>query len=80
MTETEAAHSGFFTFASFLFSNFSATVANFSDFFFSAAESFPVFAAAIFLSGMFFAVWSAARFLREISFLRRPAGATKMSE
>ncbi len=72
-TEAQAAHSGFFTFASLFFSNFSAAAANFSDFFLSVAETFPVFAAALFLSGVFFAVWSAARFAREISLLRHPA-------
>lgn len=72
----DASRSGFLVFSSLLFSDFSATAANFSDFLLSVAESFPVFSAAILLSGVFVAIWSAAKFAKEIALLRgqAPAG------
>src|SRR5580700_3544525 len=62
----EASRSGFLAFSSLFFSDFSATIANFSDFILSIIESFPVFSATLVLSGVFFAIWSAAGFLSEV--------------
>lgn len=67
----DASHSGFLAFASLFFSDFSVAIASFSDFALSIVESFPVFPAALFLSGIFFAIWSAARFMNEIVLARR---------
>jgi len=67
----DASRSGFISFASLFFSDFSATIASFSDFIFSVVESFPVFSAALLLSGVFFAIWSAAAFVDEMALLRR---------
>src|SRR5581483_8770240 len=44
----DASQSGFLQFASLFFSNFSSTMANFSDVMLSLVESFPVFWAALF--------------------------------
>jgi len=68
-----ASHSGFFLFSSLLFTDFSAAAASFSDFAFSLLESFPLVPALLLLSGIFFAIWSAARFAHEIASLRRHA-------
>lgn len=68
---SDFARSGFFSFTSLFFSDFSMAMANFSDFMFSLIASFPVFSAAIFLAGVFAAVWSAAGFVDEIMFARR---------
>ncbi len=67
----DASHSGFTAFASLLFSDFSAATASFSDFMFSLAESFPLFSVTMFLSGIFFTLWSAARFMSEIAIVRK---------
>ncbi|MGC9599229.1 MAG: hypothetical protein ABSE18_02475 [Minisyncoccia bacterium] len=66
----EASRSGFVMFASLLFSDSSAVLASFSDFVLSAVESFPVFSAAVLLSGIFVAVWSAAHFIGEMVSMR----------
>lgn len=66
----EASRSGLFAFTSLFLSDFTATVSSFSDFSLSIVESFPVFSVAILLSGVFFAVWSAARFTGEIMLMR----------
>jgi len=66
----QASHTGFWTFFSLLFTDFSATVATFSDYIFSIAEAFPVFPAALFFAGTFFAVWSAMKFINEIVLIR----------
>jgi hypothetical protein len=66
----EASRSGFLAFSSLLFSDFSFALTNFSDFAFSIMESFPVFPAVILLSGVFFAIWSAARFMNEVTLMR----------
>lgn len=71
-TAAEAAHSGFFVFLSLLLFNFSAAAAHLSDFLLSAVESLPAFAIALFFTGVLFALWSAAKFLREIFLLRHP--------
>ncbi len=63
----EASRSGFVMFASLLFSDSSTVITSFSDFVLSAVESFPVFSAAVLLSGIFVAVWSAARFIDEMA-------------
>lgn len=52
------ARSGFLTFGSLLFSDFSAIASNLPDFLFSMAESFPAFAAATVVGGIAFALWS----------------------
>ena len=62
--------SGFFQLSSLMFSNFSSTAANFPDFALSIAESFPVFTAALLLSGVMFAIWSMAALIDESSHLR----------
>lgn len=71
----EASQSGFLVFSSLLFSDFSSTIASFSDFLLSIAESFPVFSVAVLLSGVLFAIWSAAKLVNEFSGLRRHASA-----
>lgn len=67
----DLARSGFLSFASLLFSDFSAAMASFSDFIFSLAASFPVFSAVLLLSGIFVAIWSAAGFIDEVMLTRR---------
>lgn len=67
----EASRSGFLAFSSLFFSDFSATIANFSDFILSMIESFPVFSATLVLSGVFFAIWSAAGFVSEVMLMVR---------
>jgi|SRR6185437_16193129 len=64
-----ASRSGFFSFASLFFSDFSAATANFSDLMFSFAESFPVFSVILLLTGILFSFWSLARLLEETEFL-----------
>lgn len=66
----EAARSGFTSFVSLFFSDFSVTAASFSDFAFSILESFPVIPVVLLLSGVFCAIWSAAGFVSEISLMR----------
>lgn len=67
----EASRSGFLLVSSLLFSDFSATVSLFfSDFMLSVVESFPVFSVVLLLSGVFFAIWSAANFLKEVGLMR----------
>ncbi len=66
----EASRSGLLSFISLFLSDFSVATANLSDFMLSVVESFPVFPVALFLSGIFFAIWSAARFVREIVLTR----------
>ncbi len=66
----EAGHSGLFSFLSLLFSDFSAVMVNLSDFLLSLLESFPAFAAALLLLGLFFAIWSAARLMDGIALIR----------
>jgi hypothetical protein len=66
----EASRSGLWSFVSLLFSDFSSAIANFSDFALSIVESFPIFSTALLLCGIFFAIWSAARFANEIALLR----------
>jgi hypothetical protein len=62
--------SGFFQIASLAFSDFSSMAANFPDFALSVMESFPVFTAALLLSGVLFAIWSMAALIDEASLLR----------
>jgi polyferredoxin len=50
--------SGFLTFTSLLFSDFSLVTSNLSDYLFSIIESFPIFSAAILLGGVALAIWS----------------------
>jgi hypothetical protein len=70
----DASHSGFFAFTSLFFSDFSAAVStSFSDLLMSLVESFPVFSTVLFLSGIFFAIWSAARFINDIALIRQRA-------
>ncbi len=64
------AQSGFFSFASLFFSDFSDAVANFQDFAYSIIESFPVFSAAFFFAGVGFSLWSASHLLEDVSRLR----------
>ena len=63
-------HSGFFQLSSLMFSNFSSMAANFPDFALSITESFPVFTAALLLSGVMFAIWSMAALIDETSHFR----------
>jgi hypothetical protein len=67
----EAARSGFSAFSSLFFSDFSAKLITSSDYLLSLIESFPVFPTILFLSGVFFAIWSAARFFEEMTLVRR---------
>jgi hypothetical protein len=59
--------SGFFAIAPLMFSDFSSIAANFPDFILSITETFPVFAAALLLSGVLFAIWSMAALVDEAS-------------
>lgn len=63
-------HSGFFQLSSLLLSDFSSITANFPDFAFSMVESFPIFTAALLLSGILFSIWSMAAFIDETSLFR----------
>jgi len=69
--QAEAYRSGFLAFTSLFFSDFSATLSNFSDFSLSIIESFPFFSATVLLAGVFFAIWSASNFINDISLMRR---------
>ncbi len=64
------AQSGFFTITSLAFSDFSSVAANFPDFLLSIAESFPVFTAAVLLSGILFSLWSMAALIDEAALFR----------
>jgi len=68
---SDASRSGFLAFGSLFFSDFGVVAASFSDFAFSMLESFPVVSVTILLSGVFFAVWSAAEFVRDVSLMRK---------
>jgi hypothetical protein len=62
--------SGFFQITSLMFSDFSSMAANFPDFAFSVMEMFPIFTAALLLSGVLFAIWSMAALIDEASLFR----------
>jgi hypothetical protein len=62
--------SGFFGIASLAFSDFSSIMANFPDFAYSMAESFPIFTTAVLLGGIMFAVWSMAALIDETSLMQ----------
>jgi len=64
---TELSRSGFFSFASLVFSDFSSAVANFPDFILSVAESVPALPIALLFGGIVFFLWSAARFSQALS-------------
>ncbi len=64
---TELSHSGFFSFTSLLFSDFSSAIANFPDFFLSIMESIPAIPISLFLGGIVFLLWSIAAFSKEIT-------------
>lgn len=66
---SQLSRSGFFQFFALIFSDFTATIANFPDFAFSLAESFPVLSAAVVLGGIAFAVWSLAGLVDETSIM-----------
>jgi len=66
----DAAQSGFSQFASLLFYNFNSAMANFPDVALSLVESFPVFSSALLLGGAFAVIWSVARLLNEVAFMR----------
>jgi hypothetical protein len=57
--------SGFLTFSSLLFSDFSLIASNLPDFLFSIIESFPIFSAAALLGGVVFALWSMGVLINE---------------
>ncbi len=63
--------SGFFSFTSLFFSDFSAAMANFQDFAFSVLESFPVFSAAFLVAGLIGAIWSASHLIGDITQIRQ---------
>jgi hypothetical protein len=63
----ELSRSGFFSFASLVFSDFSSAIANFPDFIFSMLESIPAIPIALLFGGIVFFFWSTARFTRELS-------------
>ena len=63
---TGLSHSGFFSFASLIFSDFSSTISNFPDFIFSVMESIPTIPIAFLLGGATFFFWSASRFIKEL--------------
>ena len=61
------AQSGFLAFFSLLFSDFSLIASNLPDFLLSIIESFPIFAAAVVLGGVAFAVWSVGMLVNEVA-------------
>ena len=61
--------SGFLTFTSLLFSDFSLVASNLSDYLFSMIESFPIFSAAILLGGVGFAIWSMGMLVNEATLM-----------
>ena len=62
----ELSHSGFFSFASLIFSDFSSAIANFPDFISSVTESIPAIPIALLFGGIVFFLWSAARFTKAL--------------
>lgn len=66
---SQLARSGFFQFFALIFSDFTATIANFPDFALSLAESFPLLSAAVVLGGLVFAIWSLAALVDETSIM-----------
>jgi len=63
----EFSRSGFFSFASLIFSDFYSAIANFPDFISSVTESIPAIPMAFLFGGIVFFLWSAARFINELS-------------
>jgi uncharacterized membrane protein YiaA len=63
----ELSRSGFFSFASLFFSDFSSAIANFPDFVSSIMESVPAIPIALLFGGIVFFLWSAAVFAKELS-------------
>ena len=68
---TELSHSGFFSFASLVFSDFSSAIANFPDFILSITESLPVIPIALLFGGIVFFLWSMAYFAKGFSIRSR---------
>ncbi|MDE2018983.1 MAG: hypothetical protein KGJ13_01400 [Patescibacteria group bacterium] len=66
----QVSQSGFLSFASLWFSDFSAAIANWSDMLSSMVESFPALPAALVLGGVAFAAWSAGKLVSEITLMR----------
>src|SRR5665213_1733902 len=64
------AQSGFLSFTSLFFSDFSVAITNFQDFAFSMLESFPVFSASFLIGGVIVAIWSAAHFMKDVTQVR----------
>jgi hypothetical protein len=64
---TELSRSGFFSFVSLAFSDFSSAFANFPDFILSIAESVPALPIALLFGGMLFFLWSAQRLSKVLS-------------
>jgi hypothetical protein len=67
----QVTHSGFLSFASLLFSDFSTAVSNLPDLLFSMLESFPALPAALVLGGVAFCIWSAGKLINEIGIMRK---------
>jgi hypothetical protein len=68
---SQVSHSGFLSFASLWFSDFSTALANLPDMLSSMLESFPALSAALLLGGVAFAVWSAGKLISEIGMMRK---------
>jgi hypothetical protein len=68
---SQVSHSGFLSFASLWFSDFSTAFANLPDMLSSMLESFPALSAALVLGGVAFAVWSAGKLISEIGMMRK---------
>ncbi len=68
---SQVAHSGFLSFASLWFSDFSAAMANLPDMVSSLVDSFPIIPAALVLGGVAFAIWSAGKLMGEVGVMRQ---------
>ena len=68
---TQVSQSGFLSFASLWFSDFSAAVANWSDMVSSMVDSFPILPAAIILASVSFAIWSVGKFSQEFGLIKK---------
>lgn len=69
----QVSHSGFLSFFSLWFSDFSTAFANLPDMLSSMIESFPAIWAALLLGGTAFALWSMSKLVHELYYTRHAA-------
>ena len=67
----QVSQSGFFSFTSLWFSDFSTALANWSDMLLSMIESFPALSAALVLGGFAFGLWSAMKLMDEVVAMKK---------